>query len=150
MAEYQYCNEWAYRSADARLSDPPVMVAVSRDEWVEQAPSISEFFLHMALMRVVLAFGWTAVPAEESEELKDHIRATMPELGLLPWRELQSWTVLHGGPDVVVHIDRDDEADFPILAVGRTREALERLVAGLPGEWSLTAPSKPATPAPDQ
>jgi hypothetical protein len=150
MAEYQYCNEWAYRSADARLADPPVMVTAGAEEWIEQAASVSEFFLHMALMRVVPAFGWQAVPDDETDELVERIRATMPELGLPPWRELESSTVLYGASDVIMYVDVAGAADFPVMAVGRTREAVERLVAALPGEWSVSPPPKPATPTPNQ
>lgn len=39
-AEYQYCNEWAYQSAEAHLDDPRVFVTTG-EGWVLQADSLS-------------------------------------------------------------------------------------------------------------
>lgn len=139
--EYEMCNEWAYQSAEAHLDDPRVF-ATAEDEWVLQADSLSEFFLLLAATRVTVALGWTAYPEEDFDAVAPRIRRAMPELGFHPWRELTSTLVFHGGLDTLAVVDETGE-DFRIRLVGRSREALERLIAELGGEWSIREPEPP-------
>ena len=147
LAEAQYCNEWAYLSAESHLPDPKVLVSVG-PEWEEQAPSVSQFFLHLATRSLLPEYAWTAEPDDwdETDGLAERVRAVLPELGLRPWRELGSWSVLHGGPDVIVDVDVDGagNTDYPLRVFGRTREAVENLLERLGGEWQVAEPEQTA------
>ncbi|MFD5322097.1 hypothetical protein [Streptomyces sp. NPDC127098] len=135
MSEYEYCNQWGYPAAEAARDDPPVLVRTGDDEWLPQAASISEFLLHLALERLPGHFGFTAVlthgDLERDPAVLDRLRASFPELGLLPWRELGADAVLHGGPDVVIRHACGDFVDWPLVVHGRTRQAVEAALAVL-------------------
>jgi hypothetical protein len=141
MAEYQYCNEWAYLSAEAHLEDPRVFVS-TEDGWVPQADSISEYFLLLAATRVPTALGWAAYTREPFDPMAAKIRESMPALGFHPWRELMSTLVVHGGPDALAMVDPTAEEDR-VRLFGRSREALESLTARLGGEWFIREPQPP-------
>jgi hypothetical protein len=144
-AEYQYCNEYAYLSAEGHLDDPRAFVTVAGGDdrqWVLQADSISEFFLLLAAVRVPAALGWTAYPEDVFDVVAPKVRAAMPELGFHPWREVMSTLVMHGGRDALAVVDPTGEFDR-VRLLGRSREALERLTAELGGEWSIQEPQPP-------
>ncbi|MFH8798942.1 hypothetical protein ACH4F6_04970 [Streptomyces sp. NPDC017936] len=139
MAEYEYCNEWGYPAARSALADPPVLVAAQDDDgadgWQPQSPSVSEFFLHLAVSRLPATLGWTAClngPTERTEAL---LRERLTPTGLLPWRELGSRTEYFGGPDVLVGRDTG-WGDWDLVAYGRSGRALERLADTLGVTWS--------------
>ncbi|MCM1975645.1 MULTISPECIES: hypothetical protein [Streptomyces] len=146
MAEYQYCNEWGYAAAEAGQDDPRVLVSVGDDEgWAVQDRSVSEYFLHLALIRLPFRLGWTLRVSQEQLDRDPaalgRLTAAYPDMGLLPWRELGSDIVLRGGPDLIVRHDRADPEDVLLLA-GRT-EAAVREAAAL-----LGAPCKGSDPEP--
>ncbi|MBW8806303.1 MAG: hypothetical protein JF587_21000 [Catenulisporales bacterium] len=140
-AEYEYCNEWAYLSAEAHLPDPRVFVSVEHG-WELQADSLSEFFLLLAATRLPASLGWTASPDDDFDAVAARVRATMPALGFHPWRELMSTKVFHGGRDVLAMVDPTGQ-DVQLCLYGRSREALERATASLGGEWSIAEPNPP-------
>jgi hypothetical protein len=140
-AEYEYCNEWAYLSAEGHLPDPRVFVSTGKG-WMAQADSLSEFFLLLAVTRLPAALAWTAQTDDDFDEAAARIRAAMPELGFHPWRELMATKVFHGGLDALAAVDPTGE-DAQLCLYGRSREALERLIAELGGEWDISEPEPP-------
>ncbi|NUP53968.1 MAG: hypothetical protein HOW97_42620 [Catenulispora sp.] len=147
MAEYEYCNEWGYLASEARLDDPRVLVSVGRD-WVEQASSVSEFFLRIAVDRLPDHFGWTGHlgPDADAEKVPTLVRAQLPEVGLLPWRELAAHSVVHGGPDVLVALDSGKGDVPPVRVYGRTHEAVAALGRQLGIDWSIREPLSQTRP----
>ncbi|MCO5972975.1 hypothetical protein [Actinoallomurus soli] len=134
-AEYQYCNEWGYLAAEAALPDPKVLVSTG-DGWVVQARSISEFFLQLAVTRLPAHYGWTVRLYDPEPELVDRVRRDLPELGLLPWRELGADTLAYGALDAIVYLDDGGLVDFPLVVHARTRTALEDLARTLGADWA--------------
>ncbi|MER5321539.1 hypothetical protein [Streptosporangium roseum] len=126
MAENQYCNEWGYLAAEAVLPDPRVLVS-TEDGWAVQSRSISEFFLQLAMYALPFHFGHVAEVWTVPDGLVDRVRAQLPPLGLLPWRELGAETTAYGAPDAIVFHDAGMSDYAEIVVIGRTREALERL-----------------------
>lgn len=137
-AEYEFCNEWAYLSAEGHLPDPRVFVS-TEEGWELQADSLSEFFLLLSATRLPAALGWRAETDDDFDEVAARIRAALPELGFHPWRELMSTKVFHGGMDALAMVDPTGE-DLQVCLYGRSREALERLTAGLGGTWEILEP----------
>ncbi|MEV4258509.1 hypothetical protein AB0J52_35585 [Spirillospora sp. NPDC049652] len=137
MAEYQGCNEWGYPAADAHEPDPRVLVDVdvSEGEWALQARSVSEFFLQLAVQRLPRTLGWSTqayledVGDDDGSELVARIEAELPALGFEPWRELGQDGIVHGGPDVLVHLAKGDCGG--VFLSGRTPQALLGLAARL-------------------
>ncbi|MEU6716300.1 hypothetical protein ABZ897_32955 [Nonomuraea sp. NPDC046802] len=134
MAENQYCNEWGYPAADSAQPDPRVLVSDGED-WVLQSRSVSEFFLQLAVQRLPTHFGHTVCIGMAPEGLAERIRAELPALGLLPWRELGEQTTAYGAPDAIVFHD-EGMGDFEIIAAGRTAGALERLAREFGLDWT--------------
>lgn len=127
MSEYQYCNQWGYLAAEASHEDPQVLVSTGSD-WQPQSRSLSEFLLQLALQRLPGVFGWTlkvrrADVAEDPEVLR-RLTDSYREIGLLPWQELGSDSLMYGGPDVLISHGRGPGADFALVIHGRTRQAL--------------------------
>ncbi|MEV5574707.1 hypothetical protein AB0L06_32120 [Spirillospora sp. NPDC052269] len=128
LAEHQYCNEWGYLAAEAHEPDPRVLVSVGDERWVLQARSVSEFFLQLAVQRLPRRLGWsTRIRDEEiidgdEDDLRARIAERMPELGFEPWAELERYTIVYGGPDVLVFV-ADGELGGIDFA-GRTAQAV--------------------------
>lgn len=137
MIEGVYCVEWGYPAAEAHERDPRVLASVGWDEreWVLQARSLSEFFLQLAVQRLPIALGWSTQIYQEdvvdgdTDELVAKIKAELPALGFEPWRELGQDTIVHGGPDVLVHLAKGESGG--IFLSGRTPQALLDLIARL-------------------
>ncbi|WP_242909097.1 hypothetical protein [Actinomadura terrae] len=126
-AEYEYCNEWGYLAAEAGQDDPRVLVTVADDEWVPQARSISEFFVQLAVQRLPPSLGWCLrldTADFPGTPVGERLDAAYRPMGFEPWRELGVDTLTYGGPDVIVHHDRADASDYPVIISARTREAL--------------------------
>ncbi|MEU6846852.1 hypothetical protein ABZ930_33790 [Streptomyces sp. NPDC046716] len=139
MAEYEYGNTWGYPAARAGLPDPPVVVdALDEDgdeSWVLQSPSVSEFFLQLAVTRLPAHFGWGAFESRISRPAEAAVREVLRPLGLLPWRELTSRAEYFGGPDTLVCLD-PGSGGFMFSAYGRTEDALRGLGARLGRDWA--------------
>ncbi|KUJ68502.1 hypothetical protein ACZ90_18100 [Streptomyces albus subsp. albus] len=139
MAENQYCNEWGYPAAHARLADPQVLVSgvdeESRPTWVLQSHSISEFLLQLAVTRLPADYGWTVEEDTVDPEVVTRLRADLRPMGFLPWRELGAHTEFLGGLDVIV-AHNTGFGDFELVAYGRTVKALERLAGTLGLDWA--------------
>ncbi|MDI3405108.1 WD40 repeat domain-containing protein [Streptomyces cavernicola] len=127
MSEYQYCNQWGYLAAEASQPDPRVLVN-NGGFWELQSRSLSEFFLHLALVRLPGTYGWTLrVPrshVEDDPAALDRLTASYRELGLLPWQEMGCDALMYGGPDALISQYRAPRTDFALLIHGRTRTAL--------------------------
>ncbi|MEU5092759.1 hypothetical protein [Streptomyces sp. NPDC021356] len=140
MAENQYCNEWGYPAARAHLADPPVLVSALGDDgeegWIRQAHSVSEFFLLLALVRLLPHYGWTVEDDEPGEELLARVREKLTPLGFEPWREMTCRSEYYGGLDVIVCHDPQSDYLSELTVYGRTREALEHLAQTLGVDWS--------------
>ncbi|MEW2355340.1 hypothetical protein [Spirillospora sp. NPDC029432] len=121
--EYQWCNAWGYLAAEAGLDDPRVL-GHTEDGWIEQSRSISEFFLHLAVERLPLVLGWTLYCTVDDPGLGERVAAAYPEMGLLPWHELETERVAYGAPDAIVYRDRVEMPEFDVIVAGRTREAV--------------------------
>lgn len=148
MAEYQYCNRWGFRVADAHLEDPPVYLSRTdddaEDDWVLQDRSVSEWALHFAAVRIPKSLGWEGwYQGDVDEDLLGRLRAAYPGLGLPAWSELEGISFLYGGPDVIIDHARG-HWDRELSICGRTRDAVlavgDRLGLDL---GSVTAPRSP-------
>ncbi|MGK5641026.1 hypothetical protein ACSNOK_22320 [Streptomyces sp. URMC 126] len=135
MTEDQFCNEWGYPAARAHLTDPPVLVTVEDGEWTLQSHSVSEFFLHLAAVRLPAHYGWTVEDPDLSPEAMTRLRELLRPTGLLPWRELGAHTEILGGPDVLAYHDTG-YGDTELAVHGRTEAALHHLAAALGTDWS--------------
>ncbi|MQY05584.1 WD40 repeat domain-containing protein [Actinomadura macrotermitis] len=133
MAENQYCNEWGYLAADSAEPDPRVLVSTG-DDWVLQAASVSQFFLHLAVDRLPRHFGWTVEVSELPGEVLERLRAAYPPLGLEPWCELGRHVTAYGAPDAILFHDTGI-GDFELVATGRTEEALREVARVLEVDW---------------
>lgn len=140
MAENQYCNEWGYPAARAHLADPPVLVSAPGDDgeegWIRQAHSVSEFFLLLALVRLLPHYAWTVEDDEPGEELLARLREKLTPLGFEPWREMTCRGEYYGGLDVIVRHDPCSDYLSELTVFGRTREALGHLAQTLGVDWS--------------
>ncbi|MWA04512.1 hypothetical protein F8568_029865 [Actinomadura sp. LD22] len=152
MAEYEYCNEWAYLASEAGHDDPRVLVSVGEDEWALQARSISEFFVLLAAVRLPSHFGWSVQLIDDDfpdgAAPRERIEAAYCPMGFQNWRELGADSALFGGPDVIVRHDTG-MADFSVEISGRTREALAAAAGTLGWTWDEAAvepPNKDAEP----
>lgn len=141
MAEAQYCNEWGYLSAESTVADPKVLVTIG-EEWVPVAPTVSEFALLLAAVRVPAALGWQAYPGEGEDEVAARIRLEWPGLGLPAWQEMGAELWLYGGPDTIAVVD-EGSGDYPFRLCARTQGAAEAAIARLGGaDWSLFEPEQ--------
>lgn len=138
MAEYEYCNEWAYLASEAGHDDPRVLASVGEDGWVLQARSISEFFVLLAAVRLPSHFGWSVQLGDDDfpdgPPVRERIEAAYRPMGFQNWRELGADTALFGGPDVIVRHDTG-MADFAVEISGRSRDALAATARTLGWTW---------------
>ncbi|GAA2056065.1 hypothetical protein GCM10009839_76340 [Catenulispora yoronensis] len=141
MAEAQYTQEWGYLSAQSTVADPQVLVTEG-EEWEPVAPTLSEFALLLAAVRVPAGFGWQAYPGGGEDEIVARVQLHWPPLGLPTWRECGAQLTLYGGPDAVIVVD-EGWGDYPFRLCTRTREAAELMIDRLGGsDWSLFEPEQ--------
>lgn len=154
VADDQYIYEVAYRSADSVVADPMVMIYLDVDDsddfeddvdaadddegkrWVVVAPSITEFALHQAAVRLPIDRGWHATPPEDFEgEVMERVRAAWPEMGFPVGCEPIGDFMLHGGPDAIAMLADPEGSwwDYSFLLNGRTKDAVEAAAASLGG-----------------
>lgn len=139
-AEYEYCNIWGYPAALAHEDDPVALISAVDDDdkpaWLLQAHSISEFFLLLAVNRLLPHFAWTVEVYETEPALLDRIGADLTPLGFEPYREMGAHTLYYGGPDLIV-CHETGQADIPpVTAYGRTPEALRAFADAVGVDWS--------------
>ena len=141
MAEAQYCNEWGYLSAESAVADPKVLVTLGK-EWEPVAPTVSEFALLLAAVRLPVGLGWQAYPGDGEDEVAARVRMEWPGMGLPKWREIGAELWLYGGPDAIVMID-EGWGDYAFRLCTRTQEAAEAAIAKLGGaDWSVFEPEQ--------
>ncbi|MBO2460249.1 hypothetical protein [Actinomadura violacea] len=148
MAEYEYCNEWAYLASEAGQDDPRVFVSIDEDGWALQAESLSEFFVLLAAVRLPSHFGWSVQLGDDDfpDGVRARIEAAYRPMGLQNWRELGADTAFFGGPDVIVRHDTG-MADYSVDICGRTREALAATARTLGWTWDDDLVDPPAKDA---
>jgi uncharacterized protein (DUF849 family) len=137
VADDQYIFELAYRSADSVVADPMVLLHLDHLGWTEAAPSLSEFALHRAAVRLPIVHGWHATPPDDFEDkAMERVRDTWPSLGFPVGREPLGDFLLHGGPDAIAMVADPDGIswDYQFLLNGRSKEAVEAAAVLLGGD----------------
>ncbi|MEU7908575.1 hypothetical protein [Actinoplanes sp. NPDC049118] len=125
-------SRWGYPAALAGQADPPVVHSDLSPGSV-QSRSLSEFVVHLAVMRLPWRHGFAIEVPQTTPELDAALDgAGLPQLGLPPWEEDGYWSVeVYGAPDAIVY-------RYPgevVWAVGRTRQALRDLAARIDPGW---------------
>ncbi|MFI1384221.1 hypothetical protein [Embleya sp. NPDC020886] len=132
MAENQYCCEWAFSldDIDRGLADPPVYVGTSEDadSWEVQSRSFTEWVIQVAIIRVLIdtAERWTWPDDVPAHPRPPALGTVLPEIGLLPWKELGNEVHFFGGEDtIVLHLPHSEGGElYDIEVFGRTEEAM--------------------------